>query len=161
MVEAVWRDPFPCDLEVQVMKKIAKCGTELTQWSRMNFGSVRRELVEKKKLLVKVEQAALQSGSNFRVRELKKYINGLLIKENQMWRQRAKSFWLVGGDKNSKFFHSRATQRTRRNRIHGITNSSGRWVQNQDEVESNPVVGVEDLDPLPCIVSDEMNSKLS
>ena len=56
----------------------------------------------------------------------------------------------------------------------GITNSSGRWVQNQDEVadsfiefyqelfhSSNLVVGVEDLDPLPCIVSDEMNSKLS
>ena len=29
-VEAVWRNPFPCDPEVQVMKKIAKCGTELT-----------------------------------------------------------------------------------------------------------------------------------
>ena len=70
----------------------------------MNFGSVHRELVEKKKLLVKAEQAALQSGCNFRVRELKKDIKGLLIKENQMWRQKAKSFWLVGGDKNSKFF---------------------------------------------------------
>ena len=78
----VWRDPFPCDPEVQVMKKIAKCGTELTQWSCMNFGCVCRELVEKKKLLVKAEQAALQSGSNFRVKELKKDINGLLIKEN-------------------------------------------------------------------------------
>ena len=47
-------------------------------------------------------------------------------------------------------------------------------VQNPDEVvdsfiefyqelfgSSNPVVGVENLDPLPSIVSDEMNSKLS
>lgn len=33
------------------MKKIAKYGTELTQWSRQNFGSVRRELAEKKKAL--------------------------------------------------------------------------------------------------------------
>ena len=74
------------------MKKIAKCGTELTQWSHRNFGSVHRELVKKKKLLVKVEQAALQFGSNSQVRELTKDINGLLIKENQMWRQRAKSF---------------------------------------------------------------------
>ena len=30
-VEAVWRAPFPCDPEVQVMKKIAKCETKLTQ----------------------------------------------------------------------------------------------------------------------------------
>ena len=91
-VEVVWRAPFHCDPKVQVMKKIAKCGTELTQWSHRNFGSVHRELVKKKKLLVKVEQAALQFGSNSQVRELTKDINGLLIKENQMWRQRAKSF---------------------------------------------------------------------
>ena len=85
-MEAVWRASFPCDPKVQVMKKIAKCGTELTQWSGRNFRSVRRELVEKKKLLVKAEQATLQSGSNSWVRELTKDINGLLIKENQMWR---------------------------------------------------------------------------
>ena len=45
-VKAVWRDPIPCDPKVQVMKKIVKCGIELTQWSRRNFGSVCRELTE-------------------------------------------------------------------------------------------------------------------
>lgn len=48
-MEAVWKASISYDPKVQVMKKIAKCGTELTQWSRRNFGSVRRELAEKKK----------------------------------------------------------------------------------------------------------------
>ena len=54
---------------------------------------------------MKAERASLQSGCNFLVRELTKEINGLMIKENTKWRQGAKSFWLVGGDKNSKYFH--------------------------------------------------------
>lgn len=33
MVEAVWRDQIHYDLEIQVMRKVEKCGTELTQWS--------------------------------------------------------------------------------------------------------------------------------
>ena len=72
--------------------KIAKCGIELTQQSHWNFGNVQKELVEKRKLLVRAEHAAMQSGCNFQVRELTKEINGLMIKENKMWWKRAKSF---------------------------------------------------------------------
>ena len=62
----------------------------------MNFGSVHRELVEKKKLLVKAEQAALQFCCNFRLRELKKDINGLLIKKTKCRGKEQKVFgWLV------------------------------------------------------------------
>jgi len=70
-----------------VLKKIEKCGLELIQWSRKNFGHVRRELVEKRKWLVKAKQETRQNGSNYWVRELKLEINELLAKENTMWRQ--------------------------------------------------------------------------
>ena len=109
VIEVVWRNNSSYEAETQVLKKIERCGTELTQWSRRNFGHVRKEIVEKRKCLAKVELAARQSGCNLWIRELKLEINELLVKENIMWRQRAKFFWLVGGDMNSKYFHSRAT----------------------------------------------------
>ena len=96
VIEAVWRGSFPCEAKKQVIKKIEKCGSELSQWSRKNFGHVRRQLAEKRKCLLQAEQEAMQNGSNVQVRCLKKEINELLVKENQMWRQRAKAFWLVG-----------------------------------------------------------------
>lgn len=55
-------------------------------------------------------------------------------KENRLWKQRAKSFWLVWGDKNSKYFHSRGTQRHRRNKISGFFNSSNLWCTNTEDV---------------------------
>jgi len=87
-------------------------------------------LVEKRKMLDRAEQLAVHSSYNLWVRELNKEVNELMFKENKMWRQWAKSFFLVGIDKNSKYFHSRATQRHRCNKITSIYNSSGEWISN-------------------------------
>ena len=51
VIEVVWRGSFPSEAERQVIKKIEKCGAELTQWSRKNFGHVRRQLINKKEEL--------------------------------------------------------------------------------------------------------------
>ena len=116
------------------MKKVDKCGFELTLWSCKHFGNVRRELKEKKKLLEKAEQVAVHTGNNYQVRELKNKVMELMIKENMMWRKRANIFWLIGGDKNMKYFYSRATQRHRQNRISGVLDSNGAWVTQQEQL---------------------------
>ena len=91
------------------------------------FGNVRRELERLKKLLVEAESAAMVSGENFRVRQLKKEIEVLLDRESTMWAQRSRLLWARNGDRNTKYFHSRATQRLRRNKVEGIRDSEGIW----------------------------------
>ena len=51
------------------------------------------------------------------VLKLKKEINELLVKEEKMWKQRSRALWLHEGDKNTRYFHSRATQRFRRTKF--------------------------------------------
>lgn len=68
------------------------------------------ELEQKKKLLKEVELEAQRTGINFRIRELKLEISGLFNKETRMWFQRSKALWASHGNKNSKYFHSQATQ---------------------------------------------------
>ena len=50
------------------MRKVDKCEYELILWSHRHFGNVRRELKEKKKLLERVEQVAVHTSNNYRVR---------------------------------------------------------------------------------------------
>ena len=53
-----------------IVGKIENCGKALTKWSRNCFGSVRKELKHKQKLLAQAELEALTTGVNFRARML-------------------------------------------------------------------------------------------
>lgn len=53
-----------------------------------------------------------------------------------MWFQRSRALWATHGDKNSKDFHSRATQRFRKNKIEGIRNDLGQWWSNSKRIAS-------------------------
>ena len=55
-------------------------------------------------------------------------------KENRLWFQRSKVLWAKQGDRNSKYFHSQATQRWRKNTIQKLRSSSGQWKSNNTEV---------------------------
>ena len=97
--------------------------------------------------------------------------NPLLIK--MMWGQRAKVQWLKDGDRNTRFFHSKASQRRRKNYIRGLYDKVGQWCTNPSRVEGivlefyqalftsqNPENFDEILAQMPQLVTDEMNNDL-
>ena len=63
-----------------------------------------------------------------------KKLDDLLLKQEIYWAQRSKVAWLKHWDRNTKFFHSKASQRRRRNHIKGIMNSQEHWVEEMEDV---------------------------
>nr|XP_023913512.1 uncharacterized protein LOC112025077 [Quercus suber] len=133
-VEAVWCESSMETWDTKVIKKIDKCLIELTRWSKQHFGSVRKELEKKKKRTPGGrKEGTLNWG--FKAHEgLEKEVNLLLDKEAKMWAQRSKVLWLKDGDRNSKFFHSRASQCRRQNYITKIHDNSGRLCTRPSQV---------------------------
>ena len=105
---------------------------------------------------------------------LSKKMDDLLQKQEIFWAQRSRINWLKHRDRNTKFFHAKATQRRRRNYIKGIRNSHGQWVEDLEEVvrvastyfDNLFHAGVEDqmeecLNTVQCMVTDDMREFLS
>ena len=116
----------------------------------------------------------MQGGSLDKIRKLKSEVNFLLEKEERLWRQRSRVIWLSKGDRNTRFFHGRAYQHQRRNKILGLKNEDGVWREDKAEVAglimqhfdnifrtSLPENIEETVAHVPNLISQEVNDTLT
>ena len=87
----------------------------------------------------------MRIGNNQHVRELQKEIAKLIGKENRLWFHRAKVTWAKFGDRNSKKFHSHASQRKRKNLIRKLKDPNGRVMDTNEEIVECLVYYYQDL----------------
>ncbi|KAL0404334.1 UNVERIFIED_CONTAM: hypothetical protein Sradi_2074200 [Sesamum radiatum] len=67
-------------------------------------------------------------------RSLGTELNSLILQEETYWKQRCKALWLKEGDRNSSFFHGKASTRHHTNSIRRLRNSAGEWTVSEEEV---------------------------
>ena len=70
-----------------------------------------------------------------KIQNIEKQIEDLLMDDEIYWRQRSRVEWLREGDKNTKFFHSKASSKKKKNIIWGVMNRQNKWVVDEEEVE--------------------------
>ncbi|KAK1354388.1 hypothetical protein POM88_047644 [Heracleum sosnowskyi] len=65
-------------------------------------------------------------------------LNRAMEKNEIYWRQRSRALWLKWGDKNSKYFHYKASSRRKKNEILGLKDEAGIW-QDDDKIVTSIV----------------------
>jgi hypothetical protein len=146
--------------------------SSLYSWKREHFKSVPKE-IEKKRAQLEALQAANDDASILARTGLEKEMDELLYREEIIWMQRSRIAWLREGDRNTKYFHRRASWRKKKNRIRKLKRPNGSWTCDTAEMEGlatdffqslftrdeavNPNI-ITDLIS-PCI-TDDMNNNL-
>ncbi|KAL0004665.1 hypothetical protein SO802_012226 [Lithocarpus litseifolius] len=166
------RDVLGSPIEL-VVSKLEACQKSLAIWSRNSFCHVRREITEKKKMLRAAERDAAMGRRVDHFLKLKTDIVDLLRLEEKMWHQRSKEHWMISGDRNSKYFHTKASQRFRRNRIVELRNPEGVLVSGDGDISamvrdyyknlflSSRPTEVDDVAlSIKPVVTDDMNNSL-
>ena len=110
----------------------------LINWEKRAFGDTKVALQQKQRPL---EELTSRNDPALvdRIRETKTEINNMLHQEELAWRQRSRAIWLPVGDKNTKFFHQKATQRKRKNHIRGVFNKTGEWCTGDEQIADTAV----------------------
>lgn len=63
---------------------------------------------------------------------LQRKLEDSLDEKDTYWKTRSKSNWLTSGDRNIKYFHHHASQRSSRNFISSLQDELGRVIENID-----------------------------
>jgi hypothetical protein len=132
-------------LEVDVKKGGVKEGVkevlgQLVDWSKNVLGDLDKRISKLRKELEKWRKEAIGPEQVRRESVLRFKLSRLEEQRDIYWKQHAHVNWMKGGDRNTKYFHSVATERRRTNRIKMLKGANGVVVEEEEamkEVESN------------------------
>ncbi|KAF5458308.1 hypothetical protein F2P56_022343 [Juglans regia] len=131
IIEDSWKNDADGNDMGEVMTMISNCSHKLTVWNRVSFGKVQYQLRKANQKL----QYLQENGSTYGDREAhllaRVEVQTWLEREETMWRQRSKALWLKEGDQNSKYFHTKASHRRRRNGIKRLKDANGEWQEGE------------------------------
>jgi hypothetical protein len=137
----------------------------LHSWSGRTIGSIRKKIETKRRDLERVSQRTDQN-SRWQAKKISADLDELLEKEEIRWRQRSRISWLRSGDRNTMFFHRKATSRQKKNKIDKLQNNSGEVVSDTDKMESLATeffkeLYTSDLEVQPEIAVDLLKKKIN
>ncbi|KAK2441945.1 hypothetical protein QL285_013177 [Trifolium repens] len=100
--------------------KLAHTLNSLHRWGSKTFRAIPRRIKDTQAELDKLQNSSDSQDLTQQITAKEKELDELLEKEEMWWSQRYRALWLTHGDKNTRFFHQKASHRKRRNKIEKI-----------------------------------------
>lgn len=103
--------------------------TSIHKWGKSHRGSLASYIQSTWKALHQPQEANL-----YDLEHLQKELQNLLQKEEDYWWQRLRIEWIKAGERNTTYFHRKATTRIHRNNIKGLFTVEGSFTQQDAKI---------------------------
>ncbi|XP_062014108.1 uncharacterized protein LOC133730558 [Rosa rugosa] len=97
------------------------------QWHRIDMQEQKMELKAVQEKLFDIMKQPFSAEQYEEQRHLHVKQSHLLALQEKYWRQRSRALWLQEGDRNSAYFHRKASNRRNKNTIRGLLIAAGEW----------------------------------
>lgn len=67
--------------------------------------------------------------------DLQRQLQETLRQEEILWHQKSRRKWIMDGDRNTKYYHTKTVIRRRRNRILALCGNNGVWIDDHDALQ--------------------------
>ncbi|XP_028113864.1 uncharacterized protein LOC114311894 [Camellia sinensis] len=136
-----------CDLaDLDFDGQLLHVASQLQAWNWWVLGNVQRSLNLKLAAIQRLQALPIPSDADLaELRHVQLEVDELLEKESVMWAQRARANWLKDRDRNTAFFHAKASQRQKKKAISGLGNGRGEWCSKPAELEKIVISYFQDL----------------
>uniref|UniRef100_A0A803LGQ4 CCHC-type domain-containing protein n=1 Tax=Chenopodium quinoa TaxID=63459 RepID=A0A803LGQ4_CHEQI len=116
-------------------RRVAVCGVKLASWAALTFGSVKKRIKEGEEKLKELKTGVMDGAKLEECNSIAIDLEALYKLEESYWYARARLNELRDGDKNTKYFHHKASQRKVQNRIKGLFDENGEWFEERADLE--------------------------
>ena len=111
MIEVAWQSGTLSATPEGVASNLQRCASALASWNQKVVGNIPKKIAKKRRTLNAITSVDQLGVRGVEINQLRGEINDLLDSEEIIWRQRSKVHWYRDGDRNTKFFHARASER--------------------------------------------------
>jgi hypothetical protein len=118
-----------------ISDKLQHTLNELHNWGKSTFGIIPKRIKETQHDLERLQNLSDTQHLHYQITQKEKELDDLLEKEEMWWSQRSRALWLAHGDKNTKFFHLKASQRRNKNKIEAIADPEGNIHTDKDMID--------------------------
>ncbi|XP_060969794.1 uncharacterized protein LOC115713245 [Cannabis sativa] len=131
IVSTNWLLQTECDLPSNLQLNLQNVAVNLQQWHSQKFGQLKNDISQAQSRVQCINSSpATDLLHSHNLTTAESILDELLAKEEQYWQQRSRIEWLKSGDRNTKFFHAKASARNSTNKIKSLKDANGNLVTN-------------------------------